>query len=91
MPTLPPGRPQRNRPKGRRDATVGHPAARVQPVGVPVHRPQPSERPLGGYLLAFELISIHLVVVLVGAAYLPAPSGGCNANRQRGTVETSPY
>jgi NADH-quinone oxidoreductase subunit J len=28
------------------------------------------ERGMSGYLLAFEIISIHLVVVLVGAAYL---------------------
>jgi NADH-quinone oxidoreductase subunit J len=25
---------------------------------------------MSGYLLAFEMISVHLVVVLVGAAYL---------------------
>jgi hypothetical protein len=25
---------------------------------------------MSGYLLAFELISVHLVVVLIGAAYL---------------------
>ena len=25
---------------------------------------------MSGYLLAFEIISVHLVVVLVGAAYL---------------------
>jgi NADH-quinone oxidoreductase subunit J len=28
------------------------------------------QRGMSGYLLAFEIISIHLVVVLVGAAYL---------------------
>ena len=27
-------------------------------------------RGMSGYLLAFEIISVHLVVVLVGAAYL---------------------
>jgi len=34
---------------------------------------------MSGYLLAFEVISIHLVVVLVGAAYLARP----NAARDR--------
>ncbi len=39
-------------------------------LGTPVDRLQQQDHPLGGYLLAFEIISIHLVVVLVGAAYL---------------------
>jgi NADH-quinone oxidoreductase subunit J len=39
-------------------------------LGVPVDRPQQQLSVVGGYLLAFEIISIHLVVVLVGAAYL---------------------
>ena len=42
-------------------------------------------RGMSGYLLAFEIISVHLVVVLVGAAYLarakrslPAHPKHCN-------------
>lgn len=41
-------------------------------VGVRVDR-QPAEvesRPRSGYLLPFEIVSVHLLVVLVGAAYL---------------------
>jgi NADH:ubiquinone oxidoreductase subunit 6 (subunit J) len=38
-------------------------------VGVgPVHKQQPSGRT--SYLLPFEIVSIHLLVVLIGAAYL---------------------
>jgi len=33
-------------------------------------RPMPSERLQPGYLLLFEIVSVHLLVVLVGAAYL---------------------
>ena len=42
-------------------------------LGVRVDQPaaQPDENATAsGYLLAFEIISVHLVVVLVGAAYL---------------------
>jgi len=56
-------------------------------LGTPVDRPQPQEHPIGGYLLAFEIISIHLVVVLVGAAYL------ARAKRRvhRQPIHTEPY
>ena len=37
-------------------------------------------RPQLGYLLPFEIVSIHLLVVLVGAAYL------ARAKRRRGIV-----
>jgi NADH:ubiquinone oxidoreductase subunit 6 (subunit J) len=56
------------------------PAAKVQPTAEPIGyallglRPDRLEKtnPAGmsGYLLPFEIISIHLVVVLIGAAYL---------------------
>jgi NADH-quinone oxidoreductase subunit J len=32
--------------------------------------PKPSERSRMGYLLPFEIVSVHLLVVLIGAAYL---------------------
>jgi len=41
-------------------------------VGVRVDEPPPSSPPgmRSGYLLPFEIVSVHLLVVLVGAAYL---------------------
>ena len=50
-------------------------AAGPGPVGRPRRSPRatsPTSRSRGmsGYLLAFEIISVHLLVVLVGAAYL---------------------
>lgn len=40
-------------------------------VGVRVDSPgEPQARPRSGYLLPFEIVSVHLLVVLVGAAYL---------------------
>jgi len=41
---------------------------RSQPPGQALARPAPPPAP--GYLLVFEIISVHLLVVLVGAAYL---------------------
>ena len=29
---------------------------------------------MSGYLLPFEIVSVHLVVVLIGAAYLASPT-----------------
>jgi NADH-quinone oxidoreductase subunit J len=44
----------------------GHPAAvALEPTALPL-----GLELMSGYLLAFEIISVHLVVVLVGAAYL---------------------
>ena len=58
-------------------------------MGVRVDRlSQPDERlrqGMSGYLLPFEVVSIHLLVVLVGAAYLRGPSGAC-----RGPTGRSP-
>lgn len=34
------------------------------------NRPETLRRGMGGYLLPFEIVSVHLLVVLVGAAYL---------------------
>jgi NADH-quinone oxidoreductase subunit J len=39
-------------------------------IGLRVDRDPDSDEPLAGYLLPFEIISVHLLVVLVGAAYL---------------------
>jgi NADH-quinone oxidoreductase subunit J len=40
-------------------------------LGVPPQGPQVSRDPAGiGYLLPFEIVSVHLLVVMIGAAYL---------------------
>ena len=40
-------------------------------LGVPPQNPKISRDPAGiGYLLPFEIVSVHLLVVLIGAAYL---------------------
>jgi NADH-quinone oxidoreductase subunit J len=43
-------------------------------------RPVAPERTRMAYLLPFEIVSVHLLVVLIGAAYL------ARAKRRRGTV-----
>jgi NADH-quinone oxidoreductase subunit J len=43
-------------------------------------RPLPAVRTAVAYLLPFEIVSVHLLVVLIGAAYL------ARAKRRRGTV-----
>jgi NADH-quinone oxidoreductase subunit J len=58
-------------------------------LGAPVDRPQQPDHVLGGYLLAFEIISIHLVVVLVGAAYLARAKR--RVQRQAAQPDASPY
>jgi NADH-quinone oxidoreductase subunit J len=54
-------------------------------MGVRVDRreqPNPTlQRGMSGYLLAFEIISVHLVVVLVGAAYLARAKRRIEAQR----------
>jgi NADH:ubiquinone oxidoreductase subunit 6 (subunit J) len=53
------------------------------PVGktVPAGKPRPFERATRvGYLLPFEIVSVHLLVVLIGAAYL------ARAKRRRGAL-----
>jgi NADH-quinone oxidoreductase subunit J len=40
------------------------------PEGSPASSPAPSSRGISGYMLVFEIISVHLLVALVGAAYL---------------------
>jgi len=55
--------------------TVGPPAATplgMALVGMRVDEPPPNAVPASrpGYLLPFEIVSVHLLVVLVGAAYL---------------------
>lgn len=65
-----------------RDLTLGVPAASAEePNATPVVPGEPSAKTVGrppyskpklstGYLLPFEIVSVHLLVVLVGAAYL---------------------
>ena len=50
-------------------------------------RPPPTrrERGMSGYLLVFEIISVHLLVVLVGAAYLARAKRGRQENARRRT------
>jgi NADH-quinone oxidoreductase subunit J len=39
-----------------------------------LEEPDPvTRRGLSGYLLPFEIVSVHLLVVLIGAAYLARP------------------
>jgi len=47
-------------------------------TGMPAGRPR--ERQKMDYLLPFQIVSVHLLVVLIGAAYL------ARAKRRRGTV-----
>jgi len=42
-----------------------------------------TRRGLSGYLLPFEIVSVHLLVVLIGAAYLARPK-----KRARGSVDS---
>jgi hypothetical protein len=43
----------------------------IPPQQVAGVQPQVSRDPAGiGYLLPFEIVSVHLLVVLIGAAYL---------------------
>ena len=74
-------RPALERPATHRQAAPVRPvaahgrAAGPGPVGRPHRPPRAGGRPgrkrgMSGYLLAFEIISVHLLVVLVGAAYL---------------------
>ena len=59
-------------------------------LGIRTDRLDPAAAPeasagMCGYLLAFEIISVHLLVVLVGAAYLPGRNAaGGNARRTAG-------
>ncbi len=39
---------------------------------------------MSGYLLPFEIISIHLLVVLIGAAYLARPKRRATAPSEAG-------
>jgi NADH-quinone oxidoreductase subunit J len=70
------------------DWRVGPPLARVEqeaartatPIGMkllgaPIEKLEANPKPgvASGYLLPFEIISIHLLVVLIGAAYLARP------------------
>ena len=37
---------------------------------------------MSGYLLPFEIVSVHLLVVLIGAAYLARPKRRAAASRR---------
>jgi NADH-quinone oxidoreductase subunit J len=55
-------------------------------LGVRVDQENPSNASLSGYLLVFELLSIHLFVVLIGAAYL-ARAKGRSANPSKTNID----
>ena len=50
----------------------------IPPVPPGVERPPTRQRQVVTYLLPFEIVSVHLLVVLIGAAYL------ARAKRRRG-------
>jgi NADH-quinone oxidoreductase subunit J len=50
------------------------------PVGLGLLGIRPDRQDSSGYLLVFEIISVHLLVVLIGAAYL------ARAQRKRRTI-----
>ncbi|MBN2578669.1 MAG: NADH-quinone oxidoreductase subunit J [Pirellulales bacterium] len=50
---------------------------------------RPSSAPVSGYLLIFELLSIHLFVVLIGAAYLARARGRVSSVECRVSSERS--
>lgn len=64
-------------------------------LGIRVDQPAPDaggpRRFVSGYLLAFEIISVHLVVVLIGAAYLARARGRGDSHRgnERTRIETA--
>ena len=40
-----------------------------------INKPETAQRGgMSGYLLPFEIVSVHLLVVLIGAAYLARPN-----------------
>jgi NADH-quinone oxidoreductase subunit J len=47
---------------------------------------EPGRRPATGYLLAFELISVHLLIVLLGAAYLGRTKRRMSESEQPGAA-----
>lgn len=54
-----------------------------------MNQPQPSLRQ-PGYLLAFEIVSVHLVVVLIGAAYLARARTRAGVRRLAGEAQAAP-
>jgi NADH-quinone oxidoreductase subunit J len=55
-------------------------------LGAPIENLQSNPKPgvASGYLLPFEIISIHLLVVLIGAAYLARPKRRATAPSEAG-------
>jgi NADH:ubiquinone oxidoreductase subunit 6 (subunit J) len=47
-----------------------------------LEEPEPLQGGMAGYLLPFEIVSVHLLVVLVGSAYLARPKKRLAAGRQ---------
>jgi NADH-quinone oxidoreductase subunit J len=55
-------------------------------LGAPLEKLQPEATGVpSGYLLPFEIISVHLLVVLIGAAYLARPKRRAALPREAGT------
>lgn len=69
-------------------ATIGMAllGARVDRLEAPVER----QAGMSGYLLAFEIVSVHLLVVLIGAAYLARTKKRAKRNTPRLIEEDSP-
>jgi NADH:ubiquinone oxidoreductase subunit 6 (subunit J) len=79
----------RAQPRAVADAQVASPTATPLGMGLlgvrvdKTHHPEPElEGGMSGYLLPFEIVSVHLLVVLIGAAYL--------ARAKRRAVPTTP-
>ena len=55
-----------------------------------LEEPKSLQGGMAGYLLPFEIVSVHLLVVLIGAAYLARPKKrmavGRGADRELGDV-----
>ena len=61
--------------------------ARVDALAKP---DQPGRSTLAGYLLPFEIVSVHLLVVLIGAAYLRVPKGALCGRKSRRVAKPRP-
>jgi NADH-quinone oxidoreductase subunit J len=79
LPEPPPGAPVQVTSAVIGQAFLGLDAAAPQPVPLPASRITRERTPMN-YLLPFEIVSVHLLVVLIGAAYL------ARAKRRRGAT-----
>ena len=55
----------------------------VRPLAMSFVGLRPDDRSKAGYLLPFEIVSVHLLVVLVGAAYLARAKRKVNTESQQ--------